>query len=514
MAGFDQCLGWVHKIGACAPVCSRSKIRRSERRESKAARRPTAFGLSAEKEARKQVSAMEADIEDPNPDIHDLFCHYNALYFDDSLGACIVSWTPRRMNFGGGCEILLSEPLLKSRPSSDLKNTLLHEMIHAYLGINNKNKSHSDHGPSFQKLMNEINSSSVTDGQRPYGGYNITTNHSFNDEVVHYWQCQSCGDLFKRAMNREPSVNDCIAKHQMSCPGSYKKLAEPPDSKDKRKVSKGMTELEGQNLEVSTQSTRRSVRRAYIEEGNKDKSDALKLNSMENVYPTVRDVNENAASHSQSIDDKLDNSFSSKANEQTVEEATQDHAAPATAERSTIFTWSRKRKPTCVASKRSRKLENDYTVIINSLNWYANEEDEENIEPLHNKRTERRIKQRLLKNPTHVNTELQAMDDPSCMRTDGEIDLDLLNSGKKKPRDATEGHPQQLLVDVNVRDDHVGKGLHACDQLDADKTSQECVVRSPFHVSRTLSVDGHDGCGKAVSLDGERDDFVDLIDDD
>ena len=28
---------------------------------------------------------------DPGPDISDLFCHYNALYFHDSLGACAVS---------------------------------------------------------------------------------------------------------------------------------------------------------------------------------------------------------------------------------------------------------------------------------------------------------------------------------------------------------------------------------------------------------------------------------------
>ena len=33
----------------------------------------------------------------------------------------------------GGCKILLSEPLLKFRPQSDLKATLLHEMIHACL---------------------------------------------------------------------------------------------------------------------------------------------------------------------------------------------------------------------------------------------------------------------------------------------------------------------------------------------------------------------------------------------
>ena len=36
----------------------------------------------------------------------------------------------------GGCVIRLSEPLLKLRPVKDLKETLLHEMIHAYIFLN------------------------------------------------------------------------------------------------------------------------------------------------------------------------------------------------------------------------------------------------------------------------------------------------------------------------------------------------------------------------------------------
>lgn len=43
---------------------------------------------------------------------------------------------------GGGCEIHLSEPLLKFRSTADVKNTLLHEMIHAFLWIKHNNKDH------------------------------------------------------------------------------------------------------------------------------------------------------------------------------------------------------------------------------------------------------------------------------------------------------------------------------------------------------------------------------------
>ncbi|XP_078444618.1 uncharacterized protein LOC144713800 [Wolffia australiana] len=198
---------------------------------------------------------------DPHHDIHALFCYYNSVYFGDSLGACCVSWSSSRMTRcagvchcapGGGCEIRLSEPLLKFRLTSDLKNTLLHEMIHAFLWIHYKNRDHSDHGPSFRRLMDAINSSSVDDHQRPAGGYNITVCHDFHAEVDHYqthrWMCEACGDVIKRAMNRAPSPSDCIQKtkprkepcqiphchwhrHLMLCPGSYVKIAEPINRK-------------------------------------------------------------------------------------------------------------------------------------------------------------------------------------------------------------------------------------------------------------------------------------------
>lgn len=94
------------------------------------------------------TSNEDFDAIDPFPDVHALFLHYNALYFDDSLGACSVEWSSSRMTLyaaslavqfqadafkwryqvwlfslrcagicqyerGGGCRIKLSEPLLK-----------------------------------------------------------------------------------------------------------------------------------------------------------------------------------------------------------------------------------------------------------------------------------------------------------------------------------------------------------------------------------------------------------------
>lgn len=88
---------------------------------------------------------------------------------------------------GGGCRIRLSEPLLKVnldsaaktistssmkagfdfvqfRPSLELKETLLHEMIHAWMFLQ-KIRDQGDHGPRFQERMNFINQAMFADHQ-------------------------------------------------------------------------------------------------------------------------------------------------------------------------------------------------------------------------------------------------------------------------------------------------------------------------------------------------------------
>ncbi|KAK1282779.1 hypothetical protein QJS10_CPB22g01164 [Acorus calamus] len=112
--------------------------------------------------------------------------------------------------------ILLSESDFKFRPSENLKNILLHEMIHAYLfmkhGITDRNK----HDLLFETLMDGINSNFLIDQERPIAGYNIIFRHLLNQDVErnrdNHWICELCGDLIKRGVNREPSANDCIEK--------------------------------------------------------------------------------------------------------------------------------------------------------------------------------------------------------------------------------------------------------------------------------------------------------------
>ncbi|KAL4130444.1 hypothetical protein PRIC2_006441 [Phytophthora ramorum] len=185
--------------------------------------------------------APENEYLDPNPDLHALFLEYNGMFFEGRLAGCEVKWS-RRMTLCAGlcsfhprsgfCSIRLSEPLLKLRPRSDMVNTLLHEMIHAYVFVATTARDHDDHGPLFQSHMHRINQAAKTQ---------ITVFHSFHDEVdayrQHMWQCDGpCRrkppyfGLVKRSMNRVPGPNDnWWADHERSCGGGYTKIKEPAE---------------------------------------------------------------------------------------------------------------------------------------------------------------------------------------------------------------------------------------------------------------------------------------------
>ncbi|CAH8564185.1 unnamed protein product [Dicrocoelium dendriticum] len=197
--------------------------------------------LANKKSANLTMSLVDPawELIDPSPDIRALFSNFNAEYFDGSLGAVEVRWSPRMTlcaglccyeGRGGLCSIRLSEPLLKLRPRSDLIETLLHEMIHAYLFVTQKDRDRDGHGPSFQFHMNRINAAT---------GAKITVYHTFHDEVAnyqtHWWRCTGpCRErspfygFVKRAMNRAPGPSDSWwGRHQATCSGHFLKIKEP-----------------------------------------------------------------------------------------------------------------------------------------------------------------------------------------------------------------------------------------------------------------------------------------------
>ncbi len=183
--------------------------------------------------------APEWEDLDPTPDLHALFREFDRRFFWSSLQMCEVRWSPRMtlcagvcsyQRRAGYCSIRLSVPLLKLRPRSDLVETLLHEMIHAYLFVTDGDDDHDGHGPAFHRHMGRINGEA---------GTNISVYHSFYDEVAeyqtHWWRCDGpCQarppyfGLVKRSMNRAPGKNDrWFAEHQANCGGTFVKIKEP-----------------------------------------------------------------------------------------------------------------------------------------------------------------------------------------------------------------------------------------------------------------------------------------------
>ena len=161
--------------------------------------------------------------------------------------------------------IRLSEPLLKFRPRQDLIQTLLHEMIHAYLYITRNFKDRGEHGDEFKGHMNRINKLANT---------NITVYHSFHDEVnncrKHVWRCDGpCRQLppfhgyVKRAMNRAPGKNDTWwAQHQSKCNGKFIKISEPENynkkDKDKSILNKTNNKIDKNTNDDSKLSTKKN----------------------------------------------------------------------------------------------------------------------------------------------------------------------------------------------------------------------------------------------------------------
>lgn len=192
----------------------------------------------------------EWEVLDPIPDIHSLFLQFSREFFWGALVGVEVRWSPRMTlcagvccyeGRGGLCSVRLSQPLLKYRPRRDLVETLLHEMIHAYLFVTHNNKDHDAHGPEFLKHMHRINKAT---------GTRITVYHSFHDEVdlhrKHWWKCNGpCQyrspffGIVKRAMNRAPSPRDpWWPQHKATCGGTYIKVKEPESSAQKNNLKR------------------------------------------------------------------------------------------------------------------------------------------------------------------------------------------------------------------------------------------------------------------------------------
>jgi len=116
---------------------------------------PFPFDKISENQVKVDRAVSKSHSEDTYfPDVFNLFSIYNEVYFQGILGPVSVEWSTRmtvcaglcEFRSQGGCKIKLSEPLLKFRPLDDMLNTLLHEMIHAYLFLTGGNMDRDGFG--------------------------------------------------------------------------------------------------------------------------------------------------------------------------------------------------------------------------------------------------------------------------------------------------------------------------------------------------------------------------------
>ncbi|XP_052821850.1 DNA-dependent metalloprotease SPRTN, partial [Octopus bimaculoides] len=105
------------------------------------------------------------------------------------------------------CHISLSRPLLELRPLEDLLETLLHEMIHAYLWVTD-NHEQLEHGPKFHAEMKRIEKES---------GMKLEVFHEFYSE-------------YKFNPRIEGELREFISKTWKIPEEAMKKPASPPGS--------------------------------------------------------------------------------------------------------------------------------------------------------------------------------------------------------------------------------------------------------------------------------------------
>ncbi|CAA9989949.1 conserved Plasmodium protein, unknown function [Plasmodium knowlesi strain H] len=220
------------------------------------------------------------------PDLLQLFEEYNEKYFFNKLKSVQVKWSNKMklcagiciFKKSGYCCIRLSLPLLKLRKIKEYRETLLHEMIHAFLFLTRSNSRHDGHGPEFKKHMYRINKAT---------GLCITIYHSFHKEVNfyrnHVWRCTGVCRTYpphfgyvKRSMNRPPGPKEkWWRRHSSYCRGNFIKMEKGKEDKNSDTVHFGATGYNSGILGKAMESTRVKNKKTSGKDGFEKRADTV-----------------------------------------------------------------------------------------------------------------------------------------------------------------------------------------------------------------------------------------------
>ena len=145
------------------------------------------------------------------PDVAELqllFAQYNLVYFRGEIPSYRIAYNARFSNLAGRImykppTIELSPKHLKDKPQ-ELRDTLLHEMIHAWLHARGENPGHTG---AFKKKMRELGLTSIY--------HDLGTAAPFNESSKRYiLRCEKC--LMELLRKRKPAPNIVCARCRKS----------------------------------------------------------------------------------------------------------------------------------------------------------------------------------------------------------------------------------------------------------------------------------------------------------
>jgi len=165
------------------PVSANRKLTPASKAVSTTPKSAPAKVISPSRGTPKQ-SSYESRYLKLDLDLQGLFDLINEELFNNRIKPATLRWSMKMTASAGvtsyygkkeGVVIALSKPLLALRPRKDLLETLIHEMIHAFLFIRDGDRAErEEHGPNYMALQDDINKKT---------GFKITVKHDFEDEA-------------------------------------------------------------------------------------------------------------------------------------------------------------------------------------------------------------------------------------------------------------------------------------------------------------------------------------------